>query len=339
MIIAGRYEVRRSLGQGGYGEVYEVFDHHMTQTCALKLLKSTPLGTWTEAQIMRQVRGEFILTVLNADVASGRAYVVTDLATNGTLADRIVSGVGVPVGLAVRWARQACQGVARLHDHRLLHCDIKPGNIFLTDRDDALVGDLGLCQHPDATGLVFPAGSPPTMAPEVAGPYSTGSPIRCYSARSDVYSLGATLYWMLAGTPCHPGAGAAFIATAPQPDLWEVAPHVTQGLRDIVNKAITSDPAARYASPADLDAALGGRTLPPRVWERVPPHPGHEQCFVGAKTGASELQVCASPTGVRTQIKIEVQHAGTGRAVKKGSRTVARSRLAAGLRSAFNACP
>ena len=48
MIIAGRYEVRRSLGQGGYGEVYEVFDHHMTQTCALKLLKSTPLGTWTE---------------------------------------------------------------------------------------------------------------------------------------------------------------------------------------------------------------------------------------------------------------------------------------------------
>lgn len=322
--------------------MYEVFDLHLSQVCALKLLSATPFGDWAEAQILRQVHGEYILPVLNADLAAGRAFVVTELATRGTVADQIAAGVGVPIRVAVRWARNACQGVARLHDHSLLHCDIKPENLFLNERQDALVGDLGLAQLQDQAGMVVACGSWPTMAPEVARVGVPGQLVptsRTYSVRSDVYSLGATLFWMLAGVQPLPGVTSnADVWNAAQPDLWAVAPHVPQGLRDIVNTAIARDPEDRYATPADLDAALGGRTLPVREWTRVVAHAGHEQCFVGDKKGASQLQVCAIPTGRMTQVQIVVSHSGTGRAVNKASRNSSRGGLPAALRSAFNAC-
>ena len=341
-IIAGRYEVTRLLGRGTFGEVYEVVDLHLKQICALKLLETTPFGNWAEAQILRQVHGEFVLPVLNADLAAGRAYVVTELAMHGTVADQIISGVGIPLALATRWTRQACQGVARIHDHRLLHGDIKPENLFLNSRKDALVGDLGLAQLQDENGMVEACGSKPTMAPEVARVGVPGQAVpttRTYGVGSDVYSLGASLFWMLAGAPPIPTARTNVdVWEAPQPDLWEVAPHVPQGVRDIVNRAIARDPRDRYASPADLDAALGGRTLPPRVWTRVTPHSGHEQCFVGDKSGASQLQVCVSPTGKRTRLNIEVRHTKSDRAVRKAGRTVLRSSLASGLRGTFHAC-
>lgn len=340
-LIAGRYEVNEALGQGAYGEVYEVFDLHLKQVCALKLLKTTPFGDWAEAQILRQVHGEYILPVLNADLAAGRAYVVTDLATHGTVANQITPDVGVPIAMGVRWARQACQGVARLHDHKLLHCDIKPENLFLNDRQDALISDLGLAQLQDQDGMALACGSKPTMAPEVArvgvsGQYSPTN--RTYGVRSDVYSLGATLFWILAGVQPVPGVKTnADVWNAPQPDLWDAAPHVGQGLRDIVNKSIARDPDDRYDSPAAFDAALGGRTLPVREWTRVVPHAGHVQCFSGAR-GTSHLEVCSVPTGKRTQIVIVVRHVGTHRAVKKAERTVSRAGLAAALRSVFRQC-
>jgi len=340
-IIAGRYEVRKSLGMGNFGEVYEVFDHYLQQTCALKLLKTTPFGAWAEAQILRRLHGEYILPILNADLAQGRGYVVTELATHGTVADQITQDVGVPVVTAVRWARQACAGVARIHDHNLLHCDIKPENLFLDERGDVLVGDLGLAQLMDQNGMVHAAGSIPTMAPEVAQVNAPGqappSPYT-YSVRSDGYSLGATLFWMLAGNQPVPGVKShGDVWAAPQPDLWKVAPHVPQGLRNIVNIAINRDPSGRYATPSALDAALGGRTLPARQWTRVAAHPGHVQCFEGVK-GGSRLGVCAIPTGNRTQIDIRVHHVGTHRAVRNVGRTVPSAGLAAALRGTFRLC-
>lgn len=124
---------------------------------------------------------------------------------------------------------------------------------------------------------------------------------------------------------------------AAQPDLWDAAPHVPQGLRDIVNKSIAREPVDRYASAAELDSSLGGWSPPSRHWTRVKPHPGHEQCFRGAK-GTSLLEVCAIPTGVRTQLNIVACHTASRRAVPKAHRTVPRSGLSAGLRSAFHAC-
>lgn len=340
-LIAGRYEVRRALGAGAFGEVFEVLDHFLDSVCALKLHKQVAAGPWTEAQILRQLEGEHILKVLNADVASGVPYVVTDLATHGTIADQIQPGVGVEVAAAVRWARQACQGVARIHDQMLLHRDIKPENLFLDDRRDVLVGDLGLAQLRDNNGLADAAGSIPTMAPEVAQvgvPGQHPATTRTYRVESDVYSIFATLFWMLAGAPPIPGAATVSDAwSAPRPDLWDEAPHVPQGLRDIVNRSIDGDPNSRYASAADLDSALGGRALPARVWTRIRPHTGHEQCFTGAK-GSSNIEICSLPNQTHSRLAIVARHAISKREIVKAQRTVTRSRLPAGLRSAFHAC-
>lgn len=341
-VIAGRYEVVKNLGRGNYGEVHEVFDHHLQQTCALKLMKQkSPFGVWAEAEILNRLYGEHILPIRNADLAQGVPYLVTDLATHGTVADQITPDIGLPIAKAVRWARQSCQGLARIHDHRLLHCDLKPENLFLTDRRDVVVGDLGLSQLQDHNGFAQAAGSLLTLAPEVAWVGVPGQQVtdtKTCSVRSDIYSLGATLFWMLAGSQPVPGVKSqSDVWSASQPDLWDVAPHVSQGLRDIVNTAIARDPGHRFLSAAAFDAALGGRTLPVREWTRTVPHPGHEQCYTGTK-GVSRLEVCAVPTGKRTQLSIVVQHAGSGRVVRNAGLTVSRSGLAAGLRSSFRQC-
>lgn len=94
-----------------------VFDHHLQQTCALKLLNRTVFGVWTEAQVLNRLHGEHVLPMGNADLAQGVPY----LATEGTVADQNHTRCRRPIATAVRWARQACQGVARVHPPVAMH--------------------------------------------------------------------------------------------------------------------------------------------------------------------------------------------------------------------------
>lgn len=338
-IIAGRYEVLRPLGSGSFGEVYEVHDHTLDTRCALKLLANGILfGPWSESQVLRGLRGEYIMPILNADVVAGQRYVVTEVMTGGTVDNHLSPGLGMATEQAVRWTREACQGIARVHDHGLIHGDIKPGNLFLDHRGEVLVGDFGLAQQLGADGCAKAVGTRETMAPEVAAagvpPVTTNL---TYTVGSDVYSLGATLFWMLAGEP--PLAGVAsydLLATQSRPDIWERAPHIPRGLRDVVNRAIAFDPADRPASAIELAAALGRYRAPARRWTRIAPHPGHEQCFTGVK-GASKIEVCAVPDGSRP-IAIVARQAGSGRKVRKAARSCSRSDLSKFLRSAFKVC-
>lgn len=345
-VIANRYEVRRNLGSGAYGQVLEVFDHHLGQVSALKLFNPTTTNTWAEAQVLTHLDGEFILPVRNADIAQGVPYVVTALATHGTVGSKIIPEVGVPTARAVRWTRQACQGLARIHDHKLLHRDIKPDNLFLTGELDALVGDLGLAQLHDQNGCAEVAGTPVTAAPEVAAvaalPQDQWDRFRPYTVLSDIYSLGASLFWMLAGQPPFRTSGGdvgsllAQIAAGPPPDVWDHAPHIPLGLRDIVNKAIAHKPEDRHQSPAQLDAALGGRALPSRVWTRQVPHDGHVQCFTGTKKDTC-LEVCAVPVGTRTQVEIQVRYPSGRRFGQPWTKTPL-AQLPRALRTVFRHC-
>lgn len=338
-IIAGKYEVIRPLGTGSYGQVFEVRDHTLDTTCALKLLSDDIIvGPWTEAQLLRSLRGEYILPILNADVVVGRRYVVTDVMTGGTVADRITPSVGMATEQAVRWAREACQGIARVHDHCLIHGDIKPGNLFIDHRGEVLVGDFGLAQKLDESGLAQAVGTLGTMAPEVATAYVplTTSNLT-YTLLSDVYSLGATLFWMLAGqTPVAEMNDTRDCATQPRPDLWDVAPHLPRGLRDVVNRALSLDPAQRQRSASELGAELGLHRSKDRVWTRLSPHPGHEKCYSGVK-GQSVIEVCAEPISA-SRVGITARHRESGRRVRRADRTSSRTALPSSLRSAFRAC-
>jgi serine/threonine-protein kinase len=313
--IRNRYRVLGYLGGGENGRVYEVWDERQDQRCALKMLNNTFFGTWAEARVLTGLRGDYILPILNTDDEGGVAFIVTEVMENGSTEDHIVQGVGARVDEATEWVRQAAIGIARVHDSGLIHMDIKAGNLFLDEDRRVLVGDFGLANPSDANGVGSAGGgSPETMAPEIAAGGLA-------SVRTDVYSLGATLYHLLTGDWMNPALrpltdwnqlNAAVAAHgAPRP-LGEVAPHVPVGLGTIVMKAIDPDPSRRYATSDELAAALGARTRPARTWTRDQPCSGHTTCFTGIKAGASTFKVCAVPTGSRGRHIIESRRIPAG---------------------------
>lgn len=343
-VINGRYEVLDFLGAGGFGQVYKVQDQTTGQVSALKITSSWMGGPWDEAQILAGLSGEFILGIRNADLVAGVPFLVTEVAEHGTAQKALASGIGLPVRQAVRWAQHASRGLARVHDLGLLHNDIKPDNLFISADGDAQLGDMGVSCLRDASGHGRFAGTAATMAPEVAAvPGSVPQPlwptVRPTSIASDIYSLGATLYWMLAGQPpfSHPSNDmflvAAEVVAGPPSPLRDVAPNVPQGVADVVAKAMARLPHDRYPTAAAFDAALGGRSNQARQWTPLSAHAGHALCFIGTGHG-SDLHVCAVPTGKGSRREIQIHHTVSGRRVLPW-RVVSASALPQALRSVF----
>lgn len=338
--IGNRYRVEGYLGGGANGHVYEVWDEIQDQRVALKLMDRTPPSlVWTEAKTLTGLRGDFVLRILNAEQEAGVPYIVTEIMRNGTCDDASVAGIGVEVERATRWVQQACIGVSRIHDRGLLHNDVKPENLFLDGDDNVLVGDLGLACLRDANGRGHPAGTDTTMAPEIFIGGST-------TIQTDVYSLGATLYELLAGHHLNPNIAALKAAGAGPHDIYDeilnhipkaigdVAPHLPVGLRQVVMKAVAPDPADRFRTPAEFGAAIGARVRLPRIWNRTQPCPGHTTCFIGVRPGAATFQVCAVPTGTRDRHEVQARRVPAGSRINQPPwKTVTRGQLATELRT------
>lgn len=155
--------------------------------------------------------------------------------------------------------------------------------------------------------------------------------------RSDVFSLGVTLYWMLTGVKPFTGGSPTEILEAVHmcapAALRDLAPHVPAKLARIVVKAMAPDPADRHDSMATLDAALGFRTDDARSWDRIAAHPGHAVCFVGS-LGRSQLDVCVTPATGGKELEISVRHSRSKR--QKASQVLCSAReLPARLRATF----
>jgi serine/threonine-protein kinase len=261
-----------------------------------------------------------------------------------TVSKELIPGIGVNLDQAIHWARQACRGVARIHDAGLLHNDIKPENLFLTQNYDVLVGDLGLACLRDANGTGHFGGTAETMAPEVAAigakvPQAAWAAYHPTSVASDVYSLGATLYWLVAGVPPFhvPGDKIATmrdVATGPPVQVRDVAPHISQALATRIERAMAPSPEDRYKSAAELDAALGNLPEPVRCWNRMAAHTDHTACFIGTGHG-SDIYVCAVPTGVRSRHRIETRYVISGRRVNPWPDVPTLGSLPRALRVAF----
>ena len=271
VVIGGRYILQNRLGGGGQGEVYEALDTNEGDVVAIKLLTTIPPGgPWAEARILRRLTDPHILPIRNADVAAGQPYLVTDLAQHGTLETRLnASGnCGLDVDDVVGWLRDACHGVARAQDVRLLHNDLKPANFFLDARGECLVGDFGAATLlPVGVTTVRPhAATAETAAPEIAAGWNTLAATASF--RSDIYSLGASGYWMLAAqTPndfgglTDVGAKMAVVAAQLPPRLRDVAPHVPTQVASTIERAMARDPNDRLAPRAADRRAPSPRCL------------------------------------------------------------------------------
>lgn len=332
-MIGDRYEVKQVLKPGVQGEVYLVFDHNEHATGVLKLIDTTLLpagaGPWDEARVLRKLVDDHILPILNADAIAGQPFIVTALATHGTLEDALAAtgGLGLDEDDVVKWIRQGCVGVARAHDVSLVHNDIKPGNLFLNANRECLVGDFGLASLVPAPPLVGVArgATAETAAPEVAASWPTGAPPASF--QTDVYSLGATAYWLLSGRPpvdlagivAFPAKMAAAAAQTPL-RLRDVAPHVPAAVANIIEKAISTSPADRYGSVSELSAALGSRSTKQRRWRRTNEHAGHVGCWRGEQPGRSTYILCLEQGARPTACTVTTRHE-TGAKVHDGSRS------------------
>ena len=299
VIIAQRYLVEAPLGEGASGEVHKVWDTHEKVHAALKLLRHDgPDEAWEEAALLRKLDGDFgnVLRVRNADVVQGIPYIVTDIAV-GTVADRLVDNVGLSVYEACRWTSQAAAGLARIHHLGLVHNDIKPNNLFLDDKNDILVGDLGLASKLNPSGFADACGTPATMAPEAIIGYLTNAPTA--SIQSDVYSLAATLYWMLAGRPPRQTDGPvdlADLARIPPTPLLDTAPHVPRGLAAFIMEALSMDSTLRPRTVGDFANTIDSRPHRDRQWIPLRPHPEHVRCYRGTHPSRAPINVCVLPT-------------------------------------------
>ena len=344
-LIANRYEILAALAPGGQSDVYRVRDHHEDAVGVLKLLNLAilPGAVWSEAQILRQLDDDHILQIRNADVYAGQPFIVTALAEHGTLETALAAtgGVGLEVDQVVTWMRQASMGIARAHDASLIHNDIKPGNLFLTANDECLVGDFGLASVAPPPPLIGVArgATPETAAPEVSAAWPTRAPPATLT--TDVYSLGATAYWLLAGRAAVDltgvtGIPARMAAASSQTPLRlrDLAPHVPTSVASIIERAMAQSPNHRYPTMAEFAAALGSRSTKSRRWRRTNEHAGHLGCWRGERPARSTFILCLEQATAK-QCTVTTRHEHGAR-VANGSRTCSVKRAAQAVRATID---
>ncbi|WP_437321292.1 serine/threonine-protein kinase [Sorangium sp. So ce385] len=267
--VAGAYRIVRLLGEGGMGRVYET--HHTRipgKRFALKTLHAelaqqpTILARFQrEAEAAASVRNPHIVEIFDVNrLSDGRPCIIAEYLDGQGLGELLAaSGGRLPVGTAVRIAREVCDGIAAAHAAGVVHRDIKPENIFLTG-DPACptvkVLDFGISKTSAPSGLTRTGmilGTPAYMAPEQA----KGDEI---DARADIYAVGAVLYHALTGQRpferSDPTAMLLAVMTEEPPAPRTVNPEIPPDLEVIVQRAMAKEKEGRYASMAELASAL-----------------------------------------------------------------------------------
>ena len=268
--FAGKYTVERILGQGGMGVVFEARHIRLGQRVAIKVLGSA-LREYPELveRFEREARAAGSLTsahavrVFDIDATDdGTPFIVMELLAGRDLSTIVERDGPQPVSRAVRWLIEACDAIAEAHRLGIIHRDLKPSNLFLTDiegRQLVKVLDFGIAkrvstQEAQITQAVAPLGTPQYMSPEQ---------VRCakdVDSRTDVWSLGITLYEMICGqTPfAHESASAciASIAADPVPDPRTFRPDLSEAFANVLLKALAKNANDRYQTVAELVAAI-----------------------------------------------------------------------------------
>ncbi len=265
--LSGRYAIERELGEGGMATVYLADDLKHERKVALKVLKpelAAVVGAerfLTEIKTTANLTHPHILPLHDSGEADGFLFYVMPHIQGESLRERIDREKQLGVEDSVAITQKVADALDYAHENGVVHRDIKPGNILLSERGEPLVADFGIALavaqagagRITETGLSL--GTPHYMSPEQA----TGD--RDVDPRSDVYALGCVLYEMLAGQPPFSATTAQAvlvkILTADAPSITSerrtVPPHVGHALA----RALEKLPADRFTSAAEFATALG----------------------------------------------------------------------------------
>ena len=256
-----RYRIDKALASGGAGIVYQAEDTVLGRKVALKELLEEVASDEeqaerfkSEARALALVNHPSILPIYDLLEESGRFWLVMELLTGGTLKDKI-KGSALDFAQSIEIIKGIASGLETAHQKGFVHRDIKPENILFTEDGSFRITDFGIAKHQStgiktSHGLIL--GSPGFMSPEQAA----GEAV---DARSDIYSLGITMFQMLTGELPFQGDVSSVMAqhiTKPPPLPSSINASIGEDLDEVVLKMLAKKPEARFQSMAELTGAL-----------------------------------------------------------------------------------
>ena len=264
----GRYHMLEQLGLGGMATVYEAFDTRLERYVAIKIIRTDQFAPAVLEQVLKRFEREAkalaqlshpnIVHVHDYGEYEGEPYLVMEYLPGGVLKSKL--GTAMPWREAVRLLLPIAQALAYAHEHNIVHRDVKPSNILLTEKGQPMLSDFGIAkilESEQTAGLTttgMGVGTPEYMAPEQwtgqAGPLA------------DLYSLGVVLYELVTGRkPYSADTPAAIMlkqANDPLPRPGQFAPDLPDGVEKVLFKALAKAPEDRYQNMGEFAAALEG---------------------------------------------------------------------------------
>ena len=267
-VLGRRYEIRRVLGSGGMGMVFQAHDRDLDEPVALKVLRPEIASMdpqilerfKTEIRVARRIAHRNVVRTYDFGDADGIKFISMELIQGMTLKQLIRSRGALPQGVGLQIAKQAAAGIVAAHDMGVVHRDVKPHNIMLTPQSDVKIMDFGIVRDTTKsegsgmtqTGTIM--GTPDYMSPEQA--MGRGD----LDHRSDIYSFGVVLYEMFTGALPFRGETAIAIAMKhiqeEPPAPRTVNPKIAKELEAVIQRAMRKPPEGRYPRMADLLADL-----------------------------------------------------------------------------------
>ncbi len=266
-VVLGHFKVLRRIGAGGMGHVFLAEDTQLRRPVALKILKPSTANDvallarfQNEARCAAMLRPENIAQVYFIGEDLGLHFIACEYVPGRTVRELIIEEEILPIDRVLNYAIQTTLALNHMHASGVIHRDIKPSNIIVSDDGRVKIVDLGLARRdsPDSVCDVTVAGS-------ILGTFDYIAPEQARDARqadirSDIYSLGCTMYHMLTGQPPYPEGTVIQKIMDHQgkqaPDPAKINSRVPPGFAKIVLTMLSTDPADRQQTPMDLLAEL-----------------------------------------------------------------------------------
>lgn len=264
-LLSKRYRIIRQIGSGGMSSVYLAIDEQTSRDVAIKVLKEELQDDQefvsrfqTEAKAASSLNHPHVVKVLGVGQDGGKRYMVQEYISGKTLKQVIQERGRIDWEESVHIALQVASGLEHAHAHGVVHRDIKPHNILMTDGNTAMLTDFGIARASTSNTVTIQGGSTMGSVHYFSPEQARGGIV---GPKADIYSLGVMIYEMVTGLLPFEGETSVAVAVKHLQETpanpTEIHPDIPDGLSRIIHKCMQKAPSARYESARELYDELG----------------------------------------------------------------------------------